>query len=370
VTDQSSTRPPRDRNEIRARCTRFLTRQRALSPKEALQALADHAGVDERLDIYGKGKLIEDFEREIAVILGKQSAVFMPSGTMVQAIALRVWSERRGIQTVGLHPLSHLERNESQAYRSMHGLAACYLGDDSRQFTRKDIEAVAKKLGAIVLEMPLRPLGCVLLPWEELVSISKLSRERGIPLHLDGARIWESQPFYGKSLADIAALFDSIYVSFYKGLGGISGAALAGSKDFIEEARLWQHRYGGRLFQLYPYVLSARRGLAERLPMMAEHHREIRRIAGALRCLPGVRVTPDPPHATSMLIALPAHHEKVESAALDLAEETGIWLIDRVFASAIQGTSMAELTAGTGAADFSNDEIRSLFERVLAQAAR
>ncbi|MBM3549495.1 MAG: hypothetical protein FJX54_21365 [Alphaproteobacteria bacterium] len=370
MTDQSPPRPPRDRNEIRARCTRFLTRQRALSPKESLQALADHVGADERLDMYGKGKLIEDFEREVATLLGKQAAVFMPSGTMVQTIALRVWCDRRSIATAGLHPLSHLERNESQAYRSMHGLAACYLGDDSRQFTRKDIEAVAEKLGVVVLEMPLRPLGCVLLPWEELVSLSTLARERGIPAHLDGARIWESQPYYGKSLAEIAALFDSVYVSFYKGLGGISGAALAGSKDFVDEARLWQHRHGGKLFQLYPYVLSARKGLAERLPMMADHHKEIRRIADAVRGITGIRVTPDPPQATSMLIALPAHHEKIEAALLDLAEETGIWLFDRVFASAIQGISMAELTAGTGAAGFTNDEICRLFERVLGQASR
>lgn len=370
MTDQSPPRPARDRNEIRARCTRFLTRQRALSPKEMLQALADHVGADERTDMYGKGALVEDFEREVASLLGKPAAVFMPSGTMVQTIALRIWCERSGISTVGLHPLSHLERNESQAYRSMHGLAASYLGDDSRQFTRKDIEAVTEKLGAIVLEMPLRPLGCVLLPFEELQAISTLARERSIPLHLDGARIWESQPYYGKGHAEIADLFDSVYVSFYKGLGGISGAALAGSKDFIEEAKLWQHRHGGRLFQLYPYVLSARIGLAERLPMMAAHHREIRRIADALRGIPGVRVTPDPPQATSMLIALPAPHEKIEAALLDLAEKTGIWLFDRVFASAIQGISMAELTAGTGAAEFSNEDIRTLFERVLGQATR
>jgi threonine aldolase len=369
VTDQSSPKPPRDRYEIRARCTRFLSRQRAPSPKEALQALADHVGADERPDMYGKGRIIEDFERDIAQLLGKPAAVLMPSGTMVQAISVRVWCDRRGARTVGLHPLTHIERNESQAYRTLHGLGACYLGDDSRQFSRKDLEAVSETLGAIVLEMPLRPLGCVLLPWEELEALSRLAREREIPLHLDGARIWESQPFYGRSLAEIAALFDSVYVSFYKGLGGIAGAALAGPKDFIDEARLWQHRQGGRLFQLYPYALAARAGLAERLPLMDAHYREIRRIADVLRALPGVRVTPDPPQATSMLVALPAAHDRIETAMLDLAEETGIWLIDRVFASPIQGLSLAELTAGTGAAEFSDGEIRSLFERVLARVA-
>ncbi len=369
MTEPSPSRPPRDRDAIRARCTRFLSRQKPLSPKETLQALADEAGVDEAADVYGKGKLIEDFEAKVAALLGKPAAAFMPSGTMVQTIALRVWCDRRGVSTVGLHPLGHLERNEAQAYRVLHGLDARYLGDDIRQFVKKDLEEVTEALGAIVLEMPLRPLSCVLLPWEELVSISAWAREHEIPLHLDGARIWESQPYYGKSLAEIAQLFDSVYVSFYKGIGGVAGAALAGPKDFVDEARLWQHRQGGRLVQLYPYVLAARKGLAERLPQMGTHHEAIRRVADAIRGLPGVHVTPDPPQATSMLIALPGARDRVEEAVLDLAEETGIWLVDRTMASPIQGVTLAELTAGAGTLGFPSEEIRSLFERVLDRIA-
>ena len=366
MTDAASAKP-RDRDAIRARCTRFLTRSKAPTPKEMLQAIADEAGADEAVDNYGKGKLIESFEAEVAEKLGKPAAVFMPSGTMVQTIALRLWCDRSGVKTVGLHPLSHLERNESQAYRALHGLAAHYLGDDSRQFRRKDVEAVAEKLGVVVLEMPLRPLGCVLLPFEEVAAISAFVKERGIPFHLDGARIWESQPYYGRRLDEIASLFDSVYVSFYKGLAGISGAALAGPKELIDEARLWQHRYGGRLFQLYPYVLAARKGLRERLDLMPSFHKEIRRVADALRGLAGVLVTPDPPQATSMHIQLPGTQEKVEAAVLALAEETGIWLLDRVFTGSVQGTAMAELTAGTGTFDFTSDEIRALFQTLLGR---
>lgn len=367
MTEEAPAKPTRDKDAIRARCTRFLTRQRALTPKETLQALAEEVAADEVADVYGKGKLIESFEAEVAALLGKPAAVFMPSGTMVQTIALRLWCDRSGVPTVGLHPLSHLERNESQAYREVHGLGAHYLGDDSRQFRKKDLESVAEALGVAVVEMPLRPLGCVLLPWDELVQVSELARRKEIPLHLDGARIWESQPFYGKRLDEIAALFDSVYVSFYKGLGGVAGAALAGPKELIDEARLWQHRQGGRLIQLYPYVLAARKGLRERLPLMGSFYQEIQRVAAALRGLPGVQVTPDPPQATSMHIMLPGALEKIESAVLDLAEETGIWLLDRIFASPVQGISMAELTAGSGTLGFSSDEIRDLFEQMLGR---
>jgi threonine aldolase len=365
VSDTAGQKPARDREAIRARCTRFLSRQKPPSPKEVLQALADDAGAGEIADMYGKGRIIEAFERELATLLGKETAVFMPSGTMAQAVALRVWCEKSGSRTVGLHPLSHLERNESQAYRLLHGLSAHYLGDDSRQFRRSDLDALVEPLGALVLEMPLRPLAYLLLPWEELEAISAFARERRIRLHLDGARLWESQPYYGRSLAEIASLFDSVYVSFYKGLGGIAGAALAGSKDFIDACRLWQHRQGGRLVQLFPLVISARKGMAERLPLMGRFHETARGVAEALRGLDGLRITPDPPHTTAFHIVLPAERDRAEAAVLDMAEATGIWLVDRTVPLPIQGLCQAELTVGTGTLDFSRSEIRGLFEELL-----
>lgn len=72
-------------------------------------------------------------------------------------------------------------------------------------------------------------------------------------MHFDGARLWECGPHFGRTLPEIAALADSVYVSYYKSLGGISGAALAGTEDFVEEARVWRHRYGGQLFQQWLY---------------------------------------------------------------------------------------------------------------------
>ena len=73
--------------------------------------------------------------------------------------------------------------------------------------------------------------------WDELVRSPQACRERGVPLHLDGARIWESAPHLGHALAEMAALADSVYVSLYKGLGGLAGAAVAGPEDEVAEAR-------------------------------------------------------------------------------------------------------------------------------------
>jgi hypothetical protein len=92
-------------------------------------------------------------------------------------------------------------------------------------------------------------------------------------------------------------------------------------------------------------------------------------VADALRGLQDVHVTPDPPHTTAMHVVLPADRERVEQAVLDLAEETGIWLVDRVIAMPIAGLCQIELTAGTGTFDFSAAEIRSLFEQLLRRIA-
>ena len=108
------------------------------------------------------------------------------------------------------------------------------------------------------------------------------ARERDAVVHLDGARLWESTYGLGKPLAEIAGLFDSVYVSFYKSLEGISGAALAGSQDFVDQARVWRHRYGGMLFQQWPAALSALHGLDTVLPRLGAYVEHAKVVARAM----------------------------------------------------------------------------------------
>ena len=90
-----------------------------------------------------------------------------------------------------------------------------------------DLEEVPGRLGAALVDLALRDAGCLLPSWDDLeFGLSSAARQRGVPLHLDGARLWESQPFYERSLAEVAGLFDSVYVSFYKGLGAQAGACV------------------------------------------------------------------------------------------------------------------------------------------------
>ena len=149
----------------------------------------------------------------------------------------------------------------------------------------------------------MRDAGYLLPSWDELVAFSQACRERGVPLHLDGARIWESAPYLGHTAAEIAGLADSVYVSLYKGLGGLAGAAVAGPEDVVAQARLWRTRAGGTLFTLMPYAVAALRGLDRELPRMAEYHELAVLLAQRLE-EHGIRVTPQPPHGTAFRIHL------------------------------------------------------------------
>jgi threonine aldolase len=360
--------PDRDTDRIRAACTRFLWYHPPQSPREILTALAAYTDPALDSDVYGSGTLIEALENEIAALLGKPAAVFMPSGTMAQQIALRVWAGRTGNRNVAFHPTCHLEIHEEQGYRELHGLQGILVGDRYRLITLDDLQRLRLPVGALLLELPQREIGGVLPAWEDLTAIINWAREQGIITHLDGARLWECQPFYERSYAEIAGLFDTVYVSFYKILGGIAGAVLAGPEDVITEARVWQRRHGGNLVHLYPYVLAAHKGLHERLDRMAAYHAKAVDIAAALSALPGPVITPHPPHTNMMHVFLPGDSDRLWDAALDIAETRKTWVLPRLRPSQVPGYSMVELTVGDAALDVETDEIAALFRELLQRA--
>lgn len=341
---------------VKKRCKKFLTYDYPQTAQQRLLDLARYAGSDAAMDRAGQGELVDQLEHRLIELLGKEAVVFMPSGRMAQLIALKLWCERRGIPRIAMHPRSHLEEREQKAYQEVYGLKATWIGDYNRCTRLADLAAMAEPIGAIALEIPLRPLGCVLPPWDELVAMSKRAGERNIPLHADAARLWEIAPYYDRSHAEIAALFDSLYVSFYKGLGAIAGSALAGPADLIDEAKYWQRRLGGRLNKQFPMLIDALRGLETRLPLMPAFYDKARELAAAIAALPGVLVTPNPPHANAMIIAMPGDQDRLAEAAIEVAERTGLWLFDLPVISPVQGMAMFEITVREAALDVSVEE--------------
>lgn len=316
-------------------------------------------------DVYGDGELVLAFERKIATILGKDAAVFMPGGTMAQLVAIRIWTMRAGLNRVGMHPTSHLLLHEREAYQALLHIHGAPVGDRRRPLTASDLSAVAQPLACLLVELPIREAGGQLPTWDELEALKSLARERGMPLHMDGARLWESGAFYGRSYAEIAEGFGSVYVSTYKGLGGLAGAVLAGDADFIAEARLWQRRLGGNLINQTAMVASAALRLDQRLALMTACYERARDLAKALAAIGGVRINPEAPHTNMMHVFFDAPAEKIIRRRDEIAADSGVWVLNNARDTETPGWCVSELYVGDTLLAMSNAKVLPFLKRLI-----
>lgn len=233
------------------------------------------------MDAYGTGSHKQQFEKYIAQnVLGKQAGLFFITGVQAQLAALKIHCERASKNRVAWHISSHLESAEERSFEKLYGLERTNLGRDPEALpTSEEIEHVLRlppveRPAVVLIEVPNRVLGCKTYTFSELEKISSLCKAAGVALHMDGARLWEIEPYYqataGKSFADLAALFDSVYVSFYKGLRGVAGAMLVhNDNEFIAEAKVWQRRAGGNVFTLGYEIIDCERGYNENIGTFA-----------------------------------------------------------------------------------------------------
>ncbi|WP_045519611.1 threonine aldolase family protein [Neobacillus niacini] len=281
-------------------------------------------------EMYGKGKVIDDFQEKMAKYLGKESAVFFPSGTMAQQIALRIWCDQKGINKVAYHPLSHLEIHEEDGLKKLHHIETVLLADKDRIIQLEDVVGLKDGIACLLLELPQREIGGQLPDYKTLEDISTYCKEKGIKLHLDGARLFEILPYYQKSAAEVCALFDSVYVSFYKGIGGIAGAILAGNQAFTEESKIWKRRHGGDLISLYPYIVSADYYFDRRVGNMKQYYEEAKEFARYFNECHGVSTLPLEPVSNMFHVHFEAPKEEMELILASIYEETGIGLTSYV----------------------------------------
>lgn len=333
--------------------------------------IAESEYAEMRPDFYGQGGFLSEMESEIAQLLGKEACVIMPSGTMAQPIALRIWSDRARNPLVAFHPTCHLQLHEQMGYQALHHLRANLIGSPDRLFTLDDLTAMPDLPASLLIELPQREIGGQLPSWEDLWEVTAWAKQRNIRLHLDGARLWESQPFYGRPLSEIVQDFDSVYVSFYKILFGLPGAALAGPADFIAEARIWMRRQGGNLVHLFPTAISAKLGLDRYLPEIPRYVERARHVAGLLSALPGVSVVPNDPPTNMMHLHFEYSSEHVLEAAGQIAEDHSFLILQ--WASDRGPGSKTELTIASAALEIDDDHLSNLigtFGLVLSQFPR
>ena len=216
-------------------------------------------------DNYLLGGEVEAFERHWAQLLGKETAVFMPSGTLANQLALRALagSKRRVI----VPEMSHIYNDTGDACQTLSALTLMPLGAGRATFTKADVEAVlsrtasgrvAADVGAIAIESPVRRLAGQMFDWEEMKAISALARDRGIGMHLDGARLFIASGYTGIAPKDYAAHFDTVYVSLWKYFNCGIGAILAGPKRVLDGMFHVRRMFGGNLAVGWNAALVAR----------------------------------------------------------------------------------------------------------------
>jgi threonine aldolase len=295
-----------------------------LSMAEELQQLSHSVSADDRRDRYGEGGSINDFEQQLCHLFAQPSCVFLATGTLAQCAALKCYREESARRCVGLHPTSHLLLHEHRAIEKLWGLNTSEMGRQHHVLSIEDVRQLnPETTAAIVIEIPMREIGGALPSWEDLSEIRAWCTKHNVKMHLDGARIWQSTEFYQRSLAEIASLFDSLYLSFYKDIGGIFGAALLGSSAFIAQARIWARRAGGNPITLYPEVIAARTGLNKYLSQMPQFVDYTKQVCAALEAAP-LTIVPAQPQAAMFHLRFDMDGESLVEKILRYGQDTGI----------------------------------------------
>ncbi|KQY90218.1 threonine aldolase [Paenibacillus sp. Root52] len=325
---------------------------------KVLQEAFMHVNGELASDHYGNGAVIDSFQQQMADVLGKEASVFFPSGTMAQQIALRIWCDRQGLKRVAYHPLAHLEIHEEDGLKELHQIETILLADKDRLIRLEDVQGLDQEIACLLLELPQREIGGQLPSYEELESISAYCCERGIKLHLDGARLFEITPYYQKTPAEICSLFDSVYISFYKGIGGIAGAILAGDTDVMEESKVWKRRHGGDLIGLYPYILSSQYYYNERIGKMQLYYEQAQELAALLNACHGIRTLPEVPVSNMFHVHIALAASEVEPLLVQMTQHYGIGITS--YLNKTSGNSCAfELSMGDRYEHIPQDKLRA-----------
>ncbi len=248
-----------------AETVNFTTDGLGLNPQEyssLLRQLAAETKIN--ADYYSRGGAVEELEQQFARLLGKESAVFMPTGTLANHIAVRkLAGDKRRIL---VQAESHLYNDSGDCAETLSGLNLIPLAPDQATLTLDEVKRwversssgrVETRIGVISIENPVRRKRHELFDFEETSKISAYAREHDIKLHLDGARLFNVPQHSGRRIEEYAALFDTIYVSLWKCFNAASGAMLAGSKQFTEGLFHVRRMFGGSLPQAWPLIAVA-----------------------------------------------------------------------------------------------------------------
>ena len=317
--------------------------------------------LDYETDSYNQGPLVEMLEARVSELLGKPSSLFFNKGVTAQLAAMKVSCDARNNNLIALHPQSHIILDEEDAYQILLNLKSISIGKSNQSIIFDDLKSINEIPAIFILELPLRRAGFKLSDWNELLKIREWCDANNIHLHMDGARLWESAPYYQKSFAEISSLFDSVYVSLYKGIGAISGAVLAGTNDFIEKCKPWRARLGSHLWTTFPSLITSLNGLDNNLPQIPSWVHRAQTLADKLQKIDGLIV--DIPQCNSFQLRIHTDNLKELNAKLTQLESEFDMKICRPFSDYSGDSSLkfTEVQVGANHQLIDNEEIVSFF---------
>jgi threonine aldolase len=264
-------------------------------PTAAMRAAMASAEVGD--DVWGEDPTARALETRAADVLGKEAALFVPSGTMANQIALLLHCRPGDDVIVGRG--SHTRLYESGAGAAWAGVQFTEVGELDGTF---DVAALDEaclppdrnlpRTRLVALENTHNRGGGRIWPEAQLATITARARTRGLSLHLDGARIWNAAAATGRPERELAAPFDTVSACFSKGLGAPVGSVIAGPAEAVERARRYRKMLGGGMRQVGMLCAAALHALEHHRARLVDDHANARRLAGGLAHLPGVRIDP------------------------------------------------------------------------------
>jgi threonine aldolase len=244
---------------------------------------------------YGNDPTVHALCDRMAELLGKEAAVFLPSGTMCNVVG--ILTHCRAGEEVIAHRTSHILTSEGGAHAALTGVQVLPLEGPRGLFTADDVRAAirprtryAPRQRLLEVEQTANIGGGTIWPLAQLNEVAAVAREQGWATHMDGARLMNACVATGVGARDYAASFDSAWLDFTKGLGAPLGAVLAGSKAFIDEAWRWKQRLGGSMRQAGVCAAACLYALDHHVERLAEDHANAKALARGLKQMPGVAV--------------------------------------------------------------------------------
>lgn len=326
-------------------------------------------------DDFSLGGSVGRLERAMAEQLGKERAIFMPTGTLANHLAIRTHCATGGAAGGGtggraaVQEQSHMFNDTGDSLQRLSGINLVPLATDRVHFTAAELKEafensvtgrVMNPISAVMVETPVRRRSGQVVPWNELVAISETAQKLGIPSHLDGARLFMAAAATGHDVRAYAGLFDSVYVSLYKFLGAPFGGVLAGDSEFIEGMYHDRRMFGGGLAQSALVAALALHGLPGFEEKFAAALGKSARLFSDINRIPDLSITPFEHGSNIFQLDL--------GKSIDLVHFTGA-LADRgVFIYPQDGVRPVDLHVNATMLRRPNDELAETFAKAAAQA--